>query len=127
MTTEIITREFNAATIYQRPSDGYIDATAMCKACSKRFQNYSRLEITQEFLEELSLTTQISVSRLIQIVTFDFPTYPSCCFFWKGNVNCLVRPVLRHKTAAGFDKGSHPPATNNSETGKTACNKAALS
>jgi hypothetical protein len=79
MTDKIIARQFNAVTIYQRPTDNYIDATAMCKACGKRLQNYTRIDTTQEFLEELSLTTQISVSRLIQTVTFDFPK-KTCTF-----------------------------------------------
>jgi hypothetical protein len=73
VTTEIITRQFNAETIHQRPNDGYIDATAMCKACGKRLQNYTRIDTTQEFLEELSTVTQISVTELIQSVAGGFP------------------------------------------------------
>ena len=51
MSTEV--RIFNNVSINQR-ADGYIDATAMCKACNKRFYDWDRLGNTIEFLEALS-------------------------------------------------------------------------
>jgi hypothetical protein len=50
-----VTHEFNGIKISQRIADGYLDATAMCKATGKLFADYHRLKTTQEFLEALSL------------------------------------------------------------------------
>lgn len=40
--------------IEQRRDDGYIDATAMCRAYGKLFADYHRLDSTKEFLAELT-------------------------------------------------------------------------
>jgi hypothetical protein len=66
MTTQLISRNFHGATICQRSIDGYLDATAMCKAVGKKLNDYRRLKSTQEYLEALSSDTGISVSNLIQ-------------------------------------------------------------
>lgn len=51
--------------VFQRNVDGYINATAMCKAASKRWNNYIRLPETQSFIKELSDVTRISATALI--------------------------------------------------------------
>ena len=66
MSTEV--RSFNDVIINQR-QDGYLDATAMCKACGKRMNNWTRLDSTKEFLNELSSDTHLSVTEIIQSVT----------------------------------------------------------
>jgi len=76
MTTQLISRDFHGARIRQR-SDGYLNATDMCQATSKRLNNYLRTNTTKAFLSELSdflsknPVTPISVSeqnqQLIQI------------------------------------------------------------
>jgi len=58
-----IAYKFNDTDIHQRSDDGYVDATAMCRANSKQFNDYFRLETTQAFLEALSLTTGIPVVK----------------------------------------------------------------
>lgn len=55
--TNAIAHTFNNVAIRQRPDDGYVDATAMCQANGKQFNDYSRLETTQRFLEVLSSET----------------------------------------------------------------------
>lgn len=52
--------------ICQRITDGYINATAMCKAAGKLFADYARLKSTSDFLEELSTDMGITISKLIQ-------------------------------------------------------------
>ena len=52
--------------IYQRATDGYVDATAMCHAAGKDFAGYMALPTTVDFLEELSKDTSIPTSDLIQ-------------------------------------------------------------
>lgn len=66
--TAIIPHRFQAATIEQRVADGYVNATAMCKACGKRFFDYSRIATTQAFVAALSTEAGIPVSEMIQSV-----------------------------------------------------------
>ena len=61
----IIQHEIETSPVNQRATDGYINATEMCKAAGKQFNDYSRLNTTTEFLKELSLDTGIPVSKLI--------------------------------------------------------------
>ncbi len=65
MTTQLIPHNLNNETVCQRKGDGYIHATAMCKAAGKQFNDYRRLATTQAFLHALSLETGIPVSNLI--------------------------------------------------------------
>jgi len=63
-----IAHEVEDNFIQQRVDDGYINATAMCKSIGKKFNDYSRLSNTQEFLEELSAVTGIHVTELAHTV-----------------------------------------------------------
>ena len=60
-------REFNGTKIIQR-ADGYLDATAMCKATGKLFGNYKQLNSTQQFLIALSTDIGYPISEIIQVV-----------------------------------------------------------
>ena len=61
----IIARLHNGVQIPQRVSDRYINVTKMCQANGKRWNNYTRMKSTQQFLEALSDQTRISVSGLV--------------------------------------------------------------
>lgn len=65
---EYLAREVNAIEIDQRISDGYINATALCRAAGRLISTYLRSETTKEFIEELSADMQICTSELIQVV-----------------------------------------------------------
>jgi len=67
MTTQLISRDFHGATIRQRSTDGYLDATAMCKAVGKKLNDYRRLKSTQEYLAAFGLKGSIPTSRIIEI------------------------------------------------------------
>ena len=54
----LIHHEVEHALIQQRAVDGYIHATAMCKAAGKRFNHYYHLNQTRDFLKELSSVTR---------------------------------------------------------------------
>lgn len=54
--------------IHQRAVDGYVNATAMCKAAGKLFADFVRLRTTQPFLAELSSVMGIPITELIQSV-----------------------------------------------------------
>lgn len=64
----LITHKVETEIVPQRAIDGYVNATAMCKACGKQINDYLRLKSTDEFLIELSTDTGIPVSMLVQIV-----------------------------------------------------------
>ncbi len=65
----MINRDFHGAIISQRSSDGYLDATAMCKATGKKLNDYRRLKSTQEYLEAYSLKAGIPVIKIIEVKT----------------------------------------------------------
>jgi len=67
MTTQLISRDFHGATIRQRSSDGYLNATDMCQATCKRLNDYRRLKSTQEYLDVFSLKTGIPVIKIIEV------------------------------------------------------------
>lgn len=64
----LIQHEVNNSIIAQRASDGYINATELCKAAGKRWHNYLRNETTGHFLRALEAKTLIRVMDLIQEV-----------------------------------------------------------
>ena len=58
--------EFNDFKIRQRPSDGYIHATDMCKVNpKKKWNDYYRSKNTKDFIQELILTAGIPANRII--------------------------------------------------------------
>lgn len=64
--TLLIPHRVENSLVEQRAVDGYINATAMCKAVGKQFGDYGRLSSTQDYIKELSTDTGIPVSELIQ-------------------------------------------------------------
>ncbi len=70
----LVQYELETEVIHQRVRDGYVNATAMCKAADKQFNDYSRLKTTTPFLIELSAETGISVSELVQSIKGGVPT-----------------------------------------------------
>jgi len=63
-----ITRTFNGTPIGQR-DDGYLNATAMCKANGKEWSNYRQNDTTSEFLEALESSLGIPRGLLVVSVT----------------------------------------------------------
>lgn len=66
--TGFIDRLAENDVITQRVSDGYFNATAMCRAAGKRINNYTRLPTTSDFINELSSVTRICATELIQTI-----------------------------------------------------------
>lgn len=64
----LIHREVNNSIIDQRTNDGYINATALCKAAGKEWAAYKRNDRTGRFLDALCADMQILMSVLIQEV-----------------------------------------------------------
>ena len=55
-------------TVISRKEDNYINATQLCKAGDKLFNNWRRNQKTEGFLTELSTSTRIRVDMLIQVI-----------------------------------------------------------
>lgn len=58
----LIPHEVEGKVIHQRASDGYVNATAMCKAAGKLLGDYVRLKTTDSFVSELSSDMGIHIS-----------------------------------------------------------------
>ena len=64
----LIEHAIDGEVIPQRPHDGYINATRLCKQATRSFGDYHRLGQTRAFLEELATETGIPVSALVQVI-----------------------------------------------------------
>lgn len=65
---EYLAREVNAIAIDQRIGDGYINATALCKANGKLIGHYLEIEPTKEFLKELERSIALPIDVLVSKV-----------------------------------------------------------
>lgn len=65
MQLTLIAHDIENTRIYQRASDGYVNATAICKASGKNFHDYHKTNITKEFLAELSSVIGIPIDQLV--------------------------------------------------------------
>ena len=70
----LVQYEIEKEVIHQRVRDGYVNATAMCKAAGKKWNDYYRLATTDPFVAELSSETGIPATELIQSVRGGDPT-----------------------------------------------------
>lgn len=66
--TGFIDRIADNDVIPQRITDGYVNATAMCKSCGKEWSNYAKAVNTIAFIDELSSVLQIGRTGLIQSI-----------------------------------------------------------
>ncbi len=64
----LIDHEVNGEHIHQRPMDGYINATEMCKAAEKQWKHYNENASTKAFFKELSSVVGIPTTELIQTI-----------------------------------------------------------
>ena len=60
----LVSRSWNGTPISRRTTDGYVNATAMCKANSKQWNDYWRTDRATAYLEALCTETGIPVSSL---------------------------------------------------------------
>jgi hypothetical protein len=63
---DLIPHPIQGGIIYQRPEDGYINATAMCQAAGREFKHYNENRTTKDFLAALSPEVGIPTSTLVQ-------------------------------------------------------------
>lgn len=71
---DLIPHDYRGEIIGQRATDGYINATAMCKAAGREFKHYRENRSTKEFLDELSAEVGIPTSELVQSISGGIPS-----------------------------------------------------
>ena len=64
--SDLVTRAWNGTPIARRTTDGYVNATAMCKANGKRWSDFRESDRCQRYSEALAETTGIPVFDLIE-------------------------------------------------------------
>ena len=70
----LIEHEHRGVLVPQRAKDGYVNATAMCKAAGKNWADYNRIGPTKAFFAELSSEMGLPITELIQSVSGGFPS-----------------------------------------------------
>lgn len=61
----LVPHTYQGSLIQQRAQDGYINATAMCRAAGKLFADYTRLRSTSEFLGALTGSMGNPIDQLV--------------------------------------------------------------
>jgi|GEM_PF-423709 len=69
----LIPHDYQGELISLRAGDGYVNATAMCKAAGKEFKHYNENRTTKAFLAELSREVGIPTAELIQSLSGGLP------------------------------------------------------
>lgn len=64
----LIPHKVQDSIVEQRAADGYVNATAMCKAAGKFFGHYRENDTTKAFLAALEADIGIPISKLIQVL-----------------------------------------------------------
>ena len=66
MSDRLAIRSWNGTPIQRRTTDGYVNATAMCKANGKRWKDYRESDRCQQYLDALESVAGISVHALVE-------------------------------------------------------------
>ena len=72
---DLIPHQVQGGIIYQRPKDGYINATAMCQSAGRQFGHYRENKSAKEFLSELAFAIGIPITELVQSVIGGDPLF----------------------------------------------------
>lgn len=73
MNKNLIKHTVENEVISQRTVDGYVNATALCKASGKQMKHYLENATTKDFISELSFDVGIPTTELIQIIKGGVP------------------------------------------------------
>ncbi len=65
---DLIPHAYQGELITLRAHDGYVNATAMCKAAGRLYADYSRLATTRSFLTELAGSMGIPIDHLVATI-----------------------------------------------------------
>jgi len=62
----LVSRSWNGTPISRRTTDGYVNATAMCRANGKQWSKYRESDRCQSYLDALAETSEIRMFDLIE-------------------------------------------------------------
>jgi hypothetical protein len=62
----LVSRSWNGTPISRRTTDGYVNATAMCRANGKQWSKYRESDRCQTYLDALAETSEIRMFDLIE-------------------------------------------------------------
>lgn len=65
---DLVSREWNGTPISRRITDGYVNATAMCKANGKEWFSYARTERAKDYIKALEAVPQICGTPAVQSI-----------------------------------------------------------
>lgn len=65
---ELIPHVLEGEVVRQRVTDGYVNATAMCKAAGRELKHYNENISSREFMDELSRSVGIPTDLLVQVI-----------------------------------------------------------
>ena len=68
----LVSRSWNDTPISRRTSDGYVNATAMCKANAKRWKDYHESDRCQTYLDALGSVAGNSGHALIESAKYTY-------------------------------------------------------
>lgn len=105
--TGFIDRLADNDVISQRVTDGYINATAMCRASGKLMGDYLRLSTTKAFLSELSSDMGIPISELVQSIRGSLPYLQGAWVHPQVAINLAqwLSPNLQYSFQSGYSSG----------------------
>lgn len=66
--SSLVTRSWNGHAIQRRRADGYVNATAICRAAGKHWKNYAQLLRSAEYIRALEGSAGIPADLLAQTV-----------------------------------------------------------
>lgn len=104
-TIVVRTHELCGTTVHQRETDGYINATQLCKAAEKFFADYRRLQSTNEFLVELHSVMGIPITELVVVNQGGTPELQGTWVHPDVAINFLLRDDFRPCSVNSY---SHP-------------------
>ena len=68
-TWELIPHEIDGYMIPQRKKDGYVNATAMCKASGNLMGKYLQIQATKDYLRALSMSIGFPIDLLTEVIS----------------------------------------------------------
>jgi hypothetical protein len=75
----LIDHAYQGQAVRLRSKDGFVNATAMCRAAGKEFKHYNENGTTKAFVAELSAEVGIPTSELIQSLSGGHPALQGTC------------------------------------------------
>jgi hypothetical protein len=108
MSAGIEARPWNGVAIQRRQADGFVNATAMCKAGGKRWNNYARAESTGEYVCALADDLGIQIPCAAAVARNSASGIPGLIHVVKGGSPELQGTWIHPRLAIDLARWVHP-------------------